>query len=47
MTVKDIENECLKRVEEAIKSGKLLREFDIRMILRQVINEALEKGEKK
>ena len=40
-TTEDLLEECQKRAHKLIKEGKLLREIDMRLIVRQVIREAL------
>lgn len=42
MTMNDIQKECERRAFELIKQGVLLREIDMRLIVRQVIKEVME-----
>lgn len=42
MSMEELLDECEKRAMALIKQGVVLKEFDIRLIARQVIKEAME-----
>lgn len=42
MNMEDLQKECEKRAMALIEQGVKLKEFDMRLIARQVIKEALE-----
>lgn len=42
MNMEDLQKECEKRAMALIKQGVMLKEFDMRLIARQVIKEAME-----
>lgn len=42
MNIEDLQKECEKRAMALIEQGVKLKEFDMRLIARQVIKEALE-----
>lgn len=42
MTIEELLEECDRRAMALISQGAMLKEFDIRLIARQVIKEALE-----
>lgn len=47
MTIDEIQKECEKRALALIEQGVKLREIDMRIIVRQVLKEAMEGREKK
>lgn len=42
MNMEELQEECERRAIELIKQGVKLKEFDMRLIARQVIKEAME-----
>lgn len=42
MNMKELQKECENRAMALIKQGVVLKEFDMRLIARQVIKEAME-----
>ena len=47
MTIDEIQKECEKRALALIEQGVKLREIDMRIIVRQVLKEAMEEKESK
>ena len=47
MTIDEIQKECEKRALALIEQGVKLREIDMRIIVRQVLKEAMEGNESK